>query len=191
MVRRCIIRLAITVVVLGAVAPLSADEVGDFLSSIARDYKRRNCWPEPFIYSDRNLVRQTMAIQTSAGWERQNLLSDFHFQPGGNELTEAGRIQVQWIMNEAPEARRQIFVHRANTPQETAIRMQAVQRTSRNPPMPQILLCSNRLERTMVGRRIASIGWPARPWERRWTPNLWEIPTVATAPADTSPDYSW
>ena len=69
-----------------------------------------------------------MAIQTSAGWERQNLLSDFHFLPGGNELTEAGRMRVQWIMNEAPEAHRQIFVHRANTPQETAIRMQAVQR---------------------------------------------------------------
>ncbi len=128
MVSRRLIRLAITIVVLGSVVPVSAGELADFFSSIARDYKRRNCWPEPFIYTDRELIRQTMAIQTSAGWERQNLLSEFHFQPGGNELTEAGRIQVQWIMNEAPEDRRQIYVHRANTPQETAIRMQTVQR---------------------------------------------------------------
>ena len=69
-----------------------------------------------------------MAIQNSAGWERQNLLSEFHFLPGGNELTEAGRMRVQWIMNEVPEPHRQIYVHRANTPQETAVRMQAVQR---------------------------------------------------------------
>jgi len=74
------------------------------------------------------MYRQTMAVQNSAGWERQNLLSEFYFVQGGTELTEAGRMRVQWIMNEAPEPRRQIFVHRANTPQETAARMLAVQR---------------------------------------------------------------
>ena len=128
MVGRCIIRLAITIVVLGYAMPLSAGELGDFLSGIARDTKRRNCWPEPFVYADRAAVRQTRAIQVSAGWERQNLLSEFHFLPGGNELTEAGRMRVQWIMNEVPEPHRQIYVHRADTPQETALRMQAVQR---------------------------------------------------------------
>ena len=69
-----------------------------------------------------------MASQISAGWERQNLLSEFHFLPGGKELTEDGRMRVQWIMSEAPEPYRQIYVHRANTPQETVVRMQAVQR---------------------------------------------------------------
>ena len=128
MVGRCIIRLAITIVALGYAMPLSAGELGEFLSGIARDTKRRNCWPEPFVYSDRAAVRQTMAVQVSAGWERQNLLSEFHFLPGGNELTEAGRMRVQWIMNEVSEPHRQIYVHRANTPQETAVRMQAVQR---------------------------------------------------------------
>ena len=37
-------------------------------------------------------------------------------------------MRVQWIMNEVCEPYRQIYVHRADTPQETAIRMQAVQR---------------------------------------------------------------
>ena len=108
--------------------PLSAGELGDFLSGIVRDTKQRNCWPEPFVYADREACRQTNAVQVSAGWERQNLLSEFHFLPGGNELTEAGRMRVQWIMNEVPEPHRQIYVHRANTPQETAVRMQTVQR---------------------------------------------------------------
>ncbi len=128
MVARWIIRFTITIVALGAVTPVSADELGDFVCSVARDFKRRNCWPEPFIYSERDMYRQTMSIQVSAGWERQNLLSEFHFMPGGNELTEAGRIQAQWIINEVPDAHRQIYVHRGATPQETAIRMQTVQR---------------------------------------------------------------
>ena len=128
MVGRCIIRLAFTIVVLGSAIPLSAGELGDAVSSVARDFKRRNCWPEPFVYPDRAGVRRAIAIQESAGWERQNLLSEFYFLPGGNELTEAGRMRVQWIMSEVPEQHRQIYVHRAATPQETAVRMLAVQR---------------------------------------------------------------
>lgn len=110
------------------VPPIFAGELGEFLSSVVRDTKRRNCWPEPFIYTDRDLTRQVNAIQEDKGWERQNLLSDFHFVAGGTELTEAGRMRVQWIISEASEAHRQVFVHRANTPQETVVRMQTVQR---------------------------------------------------------------
>ncbi len=128
MASRCIIRLALTLVAVGYATPLVAGEIGDFLSSIAKDTKRRNCWPAPFVYADRDMYHQVMAVQISAGWERQNLLSEFHFLPGGNELTEAGRMRVQWILNEAPELHRQIYVHRGNSPQETAMRMQAVQR---------------------------------------------------------------
>jgi hypothetical protein len=161
MVGRSIIRLAIAIVALGSVMPLSAGEVGDFFSSIARDYKRRNCWPAPFVYSDRELIRQTMAVQVAAGWERQNLLSEFHFQPGGNELTEAGRIQVQWIMNEVPEPRRQIYVHRANTPQETAIRMQTVQRfVAQSPYAANVPVIES--TRTDDGWSADRIDWVAR-----------------------------
>jgi len=128
MVGRCIIRLAITIVALGYAAPLWAGDLGEFLCSMGADAKQRNCWPEPYIYADRAAVHQMMAVQVCAGWERQNLLSEFHFLPGGNELTEAGQMRVQWIMNEVSEPHRQIYVHRANSPQETAIRMQTVQR---------------------------------------------------------------
>ncbi len=121
-------RLAITILALGYAMPLGAGELSDFLSSMACDTKQRNAWPEPYVYPDRAGVRQAMAAQISAGWERQNLLSEFHFLPGGNELTEAGQLRLQWILNEVYEPHRQIYVHRANTPQETAIRMQTVQR---------------------------------------------------------------
>ncbi len=125
---RLIVRLLIAAAVLEFAAPLFAGELGEFLSSVARDTKRRNCWPEPFIYTDRQLTRQALAIQVSAGWERQNLLSEFHFTPDGQQLTEAGRMRAQWIMNEASEPHRLIYVRRANSPQETTMRMQTVQR---------------------------------------------------------------
>ena len=129
MVCRLSLRVLIAAVVLQFVASaLFAGELGEFLSSVARNTKRRNCWPEPFIYADREATRQVNAIQEAAGWERQNLLSDFHFVSGGMELTEAGRMRVLWIVNEASEAHRQVFVHRANTPQETVVHMQTVQR---------------------------------------------------------------
>ena len=125
---RLIIRLLIVAAVLEFAAPLCAGELGEFLSDVARDTKRRNCWPEPFIYTDRQLARQALAIQVCAGWERQNLLSEFHFTPDGRQLTEAGQMRAQWIMNEASEPHRIIYVRRANSPQETAMRMQTVQR---------------------------------------------------------------
>jgi hypothetical protein len=132
---RLSLRALVAVVVLEFVTPpIFAGELGEFLSSVARDTKRRNCWPEPFVYSDRQLTRNFNAIQESAGWERQNMLSDFHFVAGGTELTEAGRMRIQWIVNEASECHRQIFVHRANTPQETVTRMQTVQRAVTKSP---------------------------------------------------------
>jgi len=150
---RLVIRLLIAAIALECAAPLVAGELGEWVSSVARDTKRRNCWPEPFVYSDRQLARQVLAIQVAAGWERQNLLSEFHFTSGGADLTEAGRMRVQWILNEAPEQHLQVFVHRANTPQETAARMQAVQRfvaqSAYNPSVPV-------LESTRTDD-----GWPA------------------------------
>jgi len=128
MVGRYIIRLAMLFGALGYAMPLAAGDIGDFLCGIANETKQRNCWPEPFICADREVYRQVIAVQVCAGWERQNLLSEFHFLPGGYELTEAGRLRVQWIMSEVSEPHRQIYVHRANTPQETAVRMQTVQR---------------------------------------------------------------
>jgi hypothetical protein len=157
---RYVIRLSLAIIVLGYVAPLVGGEIADFLSTIPRDFKRRNCWPEPFVHPDRAAVRQTNAIQICDGWERQNLLSDYHFLSGGSELTEDGRLRVQWIMNEVPEPHRQVFVHRANTPQETAVRMQAVQRlVSQMPYAVSVpVFESTRTDEGWPADRIDSVG---------------------------------
>jgi hypothetical protein len=93
---------------------------------VIQDIVRNQCWPKPFVCADREAVRAPFMIQVANGWERQNMLSEYHFEPGTGELTEAGRLKVQWILLDAPQQHRVVFVHRSVDRAETAARMQQV-----------------------------------------------------------------
>jgi hypothetical protein len=141
------LRILSASVVLGALAVTLTAQAGDpgcdIVHSMARDFKRRNCWPKPFVYPDRQAVREPLAIMVANGWQRQNLVGDYHFDAGTGQLTEAGRMKVLWVLSEAPEQHRSIYVHRAATPEETAARMTAVQelvaQNSAGQPPPPVL----------------------------------------------------
>ena len=54
------------------------------------------------------------------GWRRQNMLGEFHFDPGTAKLTEAGRMKAAiGFSRPAPQQHRHIYVHRAVTDEET------------------------------------------------------------------------
>jgi hypothetical protein len=95
-----------------------------------------------------------MAMMIANGWRRQNMLTDLHFTDN-NDLTEAGELMVRWILYEAPQAHRVIYVHRGKTGEDTASRMVAVAKTAQKAapgqPIPPILETS-----------ISDAGWPAR-----------------------------
>lgn len=93
---------------------------------ICRDFVRRNCWPQPFACAERPTVRTPFCIQVANGWERQNLLGDSYFEPDTSELTEAGRLKLQWIVLDSPEQHRMVFVHRGTTAEQTANRLAIV-----------------------------------------------------------------
>lgn len=121
------IRIVLTLVVLLAgVLPAIPTQADDFLLSIGRDFKRRNCWPEPFVCPDRQAVREPSAIMIARGWERQNMLYDQYFEDGQHLLTEAGRLKIHWILTEAPSQHRVVYVRRSDNPQETFLRLEAV-----------------------------------------------------------------
>jgi hypothetical protein len=115
---------AFAIVTLAAL-PLSADCISDFINSVARDTKRRNCWPAPFVCMDRQAVRAPFCIEVENGWRRQNMLSDFYFEPTTGQLTEAGKLKIRWIVFEAPSQHRDIFVHIAQSNEETQARLSA------------------------------------------------------------------
>ena len=109
-----------------------------------RDVKRRQCWPDPFLCPDRAAVRAPFCAMVANGWRRQNMLGEFHFDPQSGQLTEAGRLKVQWILTACPEQHRLIYVHAAGTREETAARVAAVQQLAgpvrhrrHGPPWPR------------------------------------------------------
>ncbi len=93
---------------------------------IGKDFCRRNSWPYPHICQDIASVRSPLVVQVANGWERQNLLADHYFDPITQQLNEAGRRKVQWILLDAPEERRIVFVHRTISVDETNQRVAAV-----------------------------------------------------------------
>lgn len=113
---------------LASAVPAQAWIIADVMHSIAVDTKRNNCWPKPFLCPDRETVRAPLFVMVANGWERQNTLGNHHFK--GNELSEAGQLKVRWIVEQAPRHHRTIFVRRADTPEETAARMDVVQQAA-------------------------------------------------------------
>ena len=140
-------------IALASTTQVSADWFFGIFDSIARDVKRRQCWPEPFVCADRATARAPYGIMVANGWQRQNLLGEYHFEPGTGQLTEAGRLKLRWILTAAPQQHRGVWVHRAMTEEETAARMAAVfglasQITPRDLPLVQ-------------PTSISDDGWPA------------------------------
>jgi len=119
-------RLIVFALVTLTTIPSSAEWLCDFFNSVARDTKRRNCWPAPFECPDRQMVRAPFVIMVNNGWRRQNMLGDFYFEPTTGQLTEAGKLKIRWIIYEAPEQHREIYVHIGKNPEETEARLAAV-----------------------------------------------------------------
>jgi len=97
------------------------------VSDIARDTKRRNCWPQPFVQPDRQAARAPFGTMIGHGWRQQNLIAEHHFREAGAELTEAGRQKVRWILFGVVPQHRIIYIQMTDHPQLTAARVAEVQ----------------------------------------------------------------
>lgn len=130
-------RFILGVFVLGAagvgaigISPAQAgppDAWGNFWHGVKRDFHRNNCWPDPFVYPDRAALHNTFSLQVQNGWKLQNLMGDHHFDTDTQQLTSAGKEKVRWIMTQAPEQFRTVFVQRSANPEQTATRVDSVQ----------------------------------------------------------------
>lgn len=151
---------------LGSAGQVSADCFG-----IVTDIKRRQCWPEPFIYPDRAAVRAPFVTMVANGWRRQNMLGEYHFEPGTGQLTEAGRLKVRWILTTGPREHRLIYVHVADTGEETSARVAAVQQWAAKiapndaPPVQTTTISDDGWpadEVDMIGRKFQASAPPPR-----------------------------
>jgi hypothetical protein len=145
--------VGLALIALVSAAQVSADIVCEAVNSVARDIKRRQCWPDPFVAPDRAMVRAPFALQVANGWRRQNMLGEFHFEANSGQLTEAGRLKVRWILVTGPQQHRLIYVHAAENDEETSARLAAVQHLA-------VQIAPNDVP-PITATSIPDQGWPA------------------------------
>lgn len=104
--------------------------------------------------------------QRSNGWRLHNTLSTAMFDPRTNCLTDAGKAHVKWIVTNAPQARRVVFVLQDANQQVTSTRVESTQLAISEVipvgPLPQIYLTdrepsgSSGVYQTAVHRAMAN-----------------------------------
>ncbi len=125
--------IAMLVVVLSATASVSSSRGQYCTGYYARSgqqcgsaYCDNTVWPSYYIPAARNSVNSAYTAMISNGWRRQNLLGAYHFDSETSQLTAAGKLKAQWVLTQAPQDRRNIFVERGSNQAVTDSRIAAV-----------------------------------------------------------------
>jgi hypothetical protein len=119
---------AVTILIaLASVPAIAGDGWNEFWQRVHVDFCRNNTWPEPFRTADRAAAREPWCIQTDNGWKMQNTIGTFLYDPETQRLNQAGELLVKWILTQAPQHRRCVFVLKGDTPEATIARSESVQ----------------------------------------------------------------
>ena len=99
-------------------------------------------WPKYYILPARCAVNSAYTAMIANGWRRQNLLGGYHFEKDTNQLTRAGQLKAHWILTQAPQDRRNIFVERGDTQSDTEARIASVQTwaSEMSPAIEQVMV---------------------------------------------------
>lgn len=106
-------RILIAAIVFAAVTPAQAFWLDSFYCYLEERREENNRWPEQFVGQDRIGASAPFDVMIRNGWRKQNLLGGHHFSHDCTALTEAGKLKVQWILTQAPQAHRQVFIERS------------------------------------------------------------------------------
>lgn len=115
----------------------------EFRHQCGIDYARNNTWPQPFRAADANSVVAPFEIMRNNGWREHNTVGTMLFSQQ-NSLSDAGQLKVEWIVTQAPQNQRIVYVKSGRTKEETAARVESVQlavsQLIPTGPLPQILV---------------------------------------------------
>ncbi|GIW97447.1 MAG: hypothetical protein KatS3mg111_0780 [Pirellulaceae bacterium] len=146
----------------------------DSCEQFKRDFHRNRLWPAPFRAMDTAAVMSYFEVQRDNGWRLHNTLGTGMFDPSTNQLTDAGYMHLRWIVTQAPQERRVVFILRGRNESITAARVEAAQLAISElipvGPLPPIYLTdqespgSSGVYQTSVSRQITqSIPAPRLP----------------------------
>ena len=90
-------------------------------------YHTAHYWPDPYRWQDRMSVRDHLMAQVNNGWITNTTLYDQHFDPETQELNDAGRVHLRWILLYAPPQRRTPWVQAGDVASASQTRLASVQ----------------------------------------------------------------
>ena len=121
--KRSVFAIAVLVAFGGLATSAKAVWIDDGAHYVKHGYRVNKVWPWPYVCADRVAVREPFCMMINNGWRRQNLLGPHHFTANADKLTTAGELRVRWIMTQAPNQHRTIFIERDIDPSVTAQRL--------------------------------------------------------------------
>ncbi len=122
-------RTVLTVVALGLFTSTASADWNSFWHGVHVGKARNNAWPDPFNEADAMQVVAPFEIMKNNGWRLHNTIGHELFRSGDGVLLASGNKRVEWIASQAPTNRRDVFVMRGSTQQETEARMASVRQS--------------------------------------------------------------
>lgn len=104
----------------------------EFWHNLHVGYYRNNAWPDPFNELDANQVVAPFEVMKHNGWKLHNTIGNELFRDGDGALLASGSKRVHWIATQAPASRRNVYVLRGGSQQETQARIASVEETLAN-----------------------------------------------------------
>ena len=114
---------AIALSLLACAATADAFWIDAWYAKCEPKIRENRLWPEQYVEADRRRAREPFEVMIRNGWRRQNLLGGHHFNEDASKLTESGKLRVQWILTQNPDAFRQVYVERSLNDGVTAARI--------------------------------------------------------------------
>lgn len=143
--------------------------------------QQNEMWPYPYVCPDREWVAAPFETMTYNGWRQQNLLGAHHFDEETNHLTRAGELKVRWILTQAPEQRRQVFVERAVDPAVTEQRLASAREYSAIAGQPGQVASVSDTHVVSPGRPAASVDLVNQSYRENMLPAVLPALTTETA----------
>ncbi|QDT12036.1 hypothetical protein [Stieleria marina] len=137
-------RILIATALVSVVAGTATADIRDFFRKVGTGYQRNNAWPDPFNEIDAMQVVAPFEAMKRNGWRLNNTLGNELFRGGDGALLASGNQKIHWIATQAPAHRREIFVLRGRSDEETQKRVTSVQQTlagyTRNGATPPVMV---------------------------------------------------
>lgn len=97
------------------------------MEPLVHQYHTAHYWPDPYRWQDRAEIHSRLALQANAGWIEATTLFDQHFDEETQEINDAGRVHLRWILLHAPENRRLTWVQAGTSSPASQVRLASVQ----------------------------------------------------------------